>query len=408
MEVVAQKSRVFVVDDSRTIRTQLQQLLSREFECVPFADGPSALEAARVQRPDLILSDVVMEPYDGYELCRKVRQEPALRDIPLVLLTSSDDRDGRALGLEQGADDYLSKPVHERELFARVRALLRLQDAQRKILAQQERLEASNQRLIQTQQELLSAEKMATLGTLAAGVAHEVNNPLSFVMSGVQQLVDAVQDLADPEAKPDLRRQVLADVQEINEEVLHGLNRIRTIVKDLGRFATQPESPPAAMDVAKEVEAAVVACKPKLGATPLAQDLQHSASILASSGYVSQILQHLIANAADAVQGRPNPMITVESRDVPRGVEVSVVDNGCGMDDAVKKRLFEPFFTTKPAGRGAGLGLSICQSLLHRLGGTIECMTTPGQGTRFRFVVMLRPPDPAAVFNRARRVVATG
>ena len=354
MEVAAQKWRLFVVDDPATIRTQLQQLLSREFECVTFPDGPAALQAALVQRPDLILSDVVMEPYDGYELCRRVRQEPALRSIPLVLLTSSDDRDGRALGLEQGADDYLSKPVHERELFARVRALLRLQDAQRKILAQQERLEASNERLIQTQQELLSAEKMATLGTLAAGVAHEVNNPLSFVMSGVQQLVDAVQDLAAPDVLPNAREQVLRDVQEINEEVLHGLNRIRTIVKDLGRFATQPESPPAAMDVAKEVEAAVVACKPKLGSTELSQDLRHSASVLASSGYVSQILQHLISNAADAVQGRPNPTITVESRDVPRGVEVSVVDNGCGMDEAVKKRLFEPFFTTKPAGLALG------------------------------------------------------
>ena len=110
--LAAPRSRIFVVDDSKTLRVQLQQMLKTEFDCQAFSDGPSALEAALAQPPDLILSDVVMEPYDGYELCRRVREQPLLKDVPLVLLTSSEDRDGRALGLEQGADDYLAKPVH--------------------------------------------------------------------------------------------------------------------------------------------------------------------------------------------------------------------------------------------------------------------------------------------------------
>ncbi len=399
------RPRIFVVDDSKTIRVQLQHMLKSEFDCETFSDGPSAIAAALASPPDLILSDVVMEPYDGYELCRKVREQPLLKDTPLVLLTSSEDRDGRALGLEQGADDYLPKPVHVRELFARVRSLLRLREAQREILGQQQRLEASNQRLIQTQQDLLSAEKLATLGTLAAGVAHEVNNPLSFVISGVQQLVDAVDELAGPDVKKADRDQVVQDVAEIKEEVLMGLNRIRSIVRDLGRFATEPDKAPGALDLSKEVEAAVVACKPKLAQVEVRVELGHEATVLAPNGYLSQMLQNLISNAADAVQGAAAPRITIQSRDCAKGVELTVADNGCGMDDSVKARLFEPFFTTKKAGKGAGLGLSICQSLVHRLSGTIECATEKGKGARFKIVIPLRQPDSANVFNRARKVV---
>ena len=204
-----------------------------------------------------------------------------------------------------------------------------------------------------------------------------------------------------PAAKPADRAQVVKDVAEIKEEVLLGLNRIRAIVKDLGRFATQPDKAPRAMDVAKEVEAAVVACRPKLSSVEVRMELRHEATVNAASGYLSQMLQNLISNAADAVQGRPRRPSPSSLATATKGVELSSSTTAAGCRESVKQRLFEPFFTTKPAGKGAGLGLSICQSLVRRLSGTIECTTEAGKGAHFRLVIPLRPPDPAAVFNRA-------
>ncbi|MGQ0506264.1 MAG: sensor histidine kinase [Myxococcaceae bacterium] len=398
------RPQIFVVDDSKTIRVQLQQMLKTEFDCRTFADGPSALEAALAGPPDLIVSDVVMEPYDGYELCRRVRAEQSLADVPLVLLTSSEDRNGRAMGLEQGADDYLPKPVHERELFARVRSLLRLREAQQKIILQQQTLAASNEQLMKTQQELVAAEKMATLGSLAAGFAHEVNNPLAFVISGVKQLAEAVDEIADRKLDESGRQQVLQDVSEIKNEVMTGLNRIRALVKDLGRLSAEQSDQAKTLDVADEVDGALVALGPKLLKVQIRQEMQHKAEVHGPPGLISQIAQNLIQNAADAVAGRPSPTLTVRTRDVEGGVEVSVEDNGAGMADDVKARLFEPFFTTKPAGTAKGLGLSVCQSLAQRLGSNISYTTEEGVGTKFRFFVPLRAPDPAGLFNRPGRL----
>jgi CheY-like chemotaxis protein len=120
------RARILIVDDSWTIRAHLEGLLEGSFDCQTCADGPSALEAALAHPPDLILSDVMMEPYDGYELCRLLREQPLLKHIPLVLLTSLEDPDARAVALEKGAADLLSKPVRPHELLARLRALLEL------------------------------------------------------------------------------------------------------------------------------------------------------------------------------------------------------------------------------------------------------------------------------------------
>ena len=392
-----------IVDDARTVRESLKSILAPGHECLVFADVETAFEAALARPPDIIISDVVMDPIDGNEFCRRIRSEPLLKEIPFVLLTSQTDPDGRAAGLEDGADDYLSKPVRPRELLAKTKSLLHLRDARLEVIRQKLEIAAAHDELLLAQRQLLASEKLATLGTLAAGVAHEINNPLGFVLSGVNQLSTTATELAELGPDEDEERnELLKDVREIHADILTGIDRIRGVVQNLGLLSRDLELPPISLDVGAEIERSLAIAASKLSSIELVRDMTAYLRVCVTPGYITQIVLNLLENAADAARPQKQPKVIVRSKQVDGGVEVCVEDNGAGIPPDVLPRIFEPFFTTKPAGAGTGLGLSVCYGLARRLGGGLSVRSQPGQGTVFALFVPTRTQSPDQDFCRSR------
>ena len=390
------KPRILLVDDSPAYRRVIQSMLGPRYE---FAQAETAEEAlARVDsfQPDLVISDLIMPGIDGYELCRRVRAEPALANVPVILLTSKAGDDSRITGLEIGADDYLTKPIRARELAARVTSLLRLRRA--------------TLDLHKAQSELVRSEKLASLGQLVAGIAHELNNPLNYIYGNVEFLSDYVRALLTVvervEALPgmtDAQRAYLGrvmeetdielvrgDVGKLLEGMKIGAERAAEIVKGLRAFARAG----AGMEVAEVQLADVV----ELALTILRHELRdrvrvHKAfaampSIVADASRLSQVFVNLLLNAIQSIAGEGD--ITIELGVEDGEARCTVRDTGAGMPPEVRERIFDPFFTTKPVGQGTGLGLSISYGIVEQHGGRITVATEPGKGSAFTVWLPLR------------------
>ncbi len=248
--------------------------------------------------------------------------------------------------------------------------------------------------LRETQSRLGLADRMASVGTLAAGVAHEINNPLAYVVSNLEFVAEALGEPAPP----------LSEARAALIEARDGALRVKRIVKDLRLFSRAQDDEVEPVALAAVLESCVsmamneVRHRAKLekrdGATRLA---------LANDGQLSQVFLNLIINAAQAMPpgNADTNVLRVRSFDHVDGVAVEISDTGCGIPPEHLAKIFDPFFTTKPVGQGTGLGLAICQRLVTNVGGRIEVESTQGQGTTFRVVL---PAAPGAVEPLARAV----
>lgn len=257
----------------------------------------------------------------------------------------------------------------------------------------EQRVQAQVSLLDERSRQLYQAEKLASVGQLAAGVAHEINNPIGFVRSNIASFggyLDKLRALKSrlddaPAAWEALELDfVISDGAEIVKDCLDGIDRVARIVRDLKGFSNvdKPEQEMAdlndglreAMSVFSGRLPAGVALNGNLGALP---------RVLCLPGHLNQVFLHLIENAVQAVgdAGRPGT-VTVTSRPAGEGVEIVVADTGVGMSEAQKARAFDPFYTTRPVGSGTGLGLTVARDIIQAHGGSISIESQPGEGTR--------------------------
>ena len=238
------------------------------------------------------------------------------------------------------------------------------------------------------QQKLVVADRLASIGLLAAGVAHEVNNPLAYVLNNIEI---ARRELAGLGTEAETSRHVLG-------VALEGVDRIRTIVRDLLMLSRGEEGPVAPIDARRVAESTLVLAAREIERTArLVQEFEPAPNVQASDARIAQILLNLVANALEAMRGRPRDenVLTVKIGVAADGwFCLSVSDTGCGIPEQDLPRLFEPFFTTKPAGQGTGLGLPIVQRLVAEMGGEIAVTTKLRAGTTFR---VLLPPVPVTL-----------
>jgi PAS domain S-box-containing protein len=235
------------------------------------------------------------------------------------------------------------------------------------------------------QAQLARAERLASLGMLAAGVAHEVNNPLSFVMGSLELIQEEI--LAMGTAVP---AGVLARMKELLRDALTGAGRVRSIVGDLRSLSRVEEHATRPVDVRATLEASIAIAHNEIRhRAKLVREFAPIPMVMADEGRLGQVFLNLLINAAHAIPegDASSHEIRVVTRAMPPGVCVEVRDTGAGIASDVLPRIFDPFFTTKAVGTGSGLGLSICHAIVTALGGRIEVDSRPGGGTTARVVL---------------------
>lgn len=274
-------------------------------------------------------------------------------------------------------------------------------------------LHEAHEALKRTQQQLLHAEKMSSLGRLVAGVAHELNNPISFVLGNVhalnrytqrlRQYLDAVHAALGDQDLPELRtlaRQlriahILQDLPSLMDGTIEGAQRTASIVDGLKRFSALDQEEREAVAIDAVIERAIHWVKKGLA---LDFDVQFQrcpdCRVLGNAGQLLQVLMNLIQNACDAAGARPGvlPVLRIAARHEADAVVISLHDNGPGISPEDLSSIFEPFFTTKPVGKGTGLGLSISYGIVERHGGTLAAHNHPEGGAEF---VLRLPAAPA-------------
>jgi len=263
-------------------------------------------------------------------------------------------------------------------------------------------LEEANVKLLERQKQLVQAEKLASMGQLVSGIAHEINNPVQFIQGNMQILREAIGDILpilDEKEANDRGLKIArlqypffrSQVQVLLKDMSDGAGRIGDIVKDLKTFARRDEGRlDEEVDLNRVVETSARLVHNKIKRYKVVRDLAEGLPKLTGSVVqLEQVVVNTLINAAEALEGRPDATIRIITRmgDGGRQVRLSISDNGPGMTDDVRDRLFDPFFTTKQRIGGTGLGMSITYGIIREHGGTIEVDTRVGEGTTFHYVL---------------------
>jgi signal transduction histidine kinase len=365
---------VLVVDDEPDMRRFLVATLAEDYRVAQAADGASRLERARADRPDLVLLDLMLPGMNGLDVCGALKADPATARTKVVLLTARTDEASKIVALNRGADDFLTKPFSTTEVRTRMANLLRAADLEERLRQRNDELETALSRLKETEVQLVQSEKMNALGKLAAGLLHEVNNPLNFTITALR--------IAEQEAGENHSlRETLADIGE-------GMNRIRVVVSDLRAFAYPSRaSEQETFRVADALTLARRLTSHELSEVAVETEGVSDGIAVGSKTQVVHVLMNLLVNAAQAVRavpGRP-PRIRVSCAQRDRRVYVTVWDNGTGVRKEDLPRLCEPFFTTRAVGDGMGLGLSICHTIVKNHGGDLSVKSRCGEWTEVSF-----------------------
>ena len=332
---------VLVAEDDPGLAAAIAEHQSDEYTVIVAHDGASALAAATRMLPDLLVTDIEMPGIDGLELARQVRSIPGEIATPVLIMSARARLGDRLAGFETGAIDYLIKPFDPAELKARVQAQLAFR--------------AVTQRAYR-------AEKLAAMGTLSAGLAHELRNPANGIVNAIAPL----RELLPPEAlDPTTGVGDLIDVMEQCAE------QVAYVSRQLLGFRRSGDLELRRMPIADVISRALANAGAALGEVTVKSELAFTGTIRCAAPLLTQVLVNLLENAAQAAG--PGGWVTIGTTNENEDrVCIEVSDSGPGVPLALQERIFEPFFTTKPPGQGTGLGLSTARDLVQRHGGTLE------------------------------------
>ncbi len=261
-----------------------------------------------------------------------------------------------------------------------------LRASYQKVVAQREELGLAHQELQRIHQRALQQEKLSSLGLLASGVAHEINNPMSFVTSNVNSLLRELRTL------PTVPEPLKEYMDEVLPETLDGIRRVNAIVGDLRRFARGDPEAYTDYDLNTEVQAALRITHSQLRHCYVEVSLGDVGTVMGRPQQFVQALVNLLVNAAQATAAGGRVSLLTLGQD--ESVRVEVRDTGVGMTEAVRQQLFQPFFTTRPPGEGMGMGLAVVHGIVTSHGGHIEVASEPGQGSSFTLHLPRVPPPP--------------
>jgi len=367
-----------VEDDGALSEASRNVLEDEEYDVISAEDGKAALKRLQTGPiPDLILLDLRMPVMDGWEFRARQKNDPRLKSIPIVACSA--DASPQAVAIS--ADAYLKKPFDSALLVTTVARVLHAQE------------------LKQMSQRLESAERLASLGRLAAGVGHEINNPLAFVMMNVSMAVKRLTELreasatsspsdAKPNADPLTVEDIVPDVIEMLTESEMGLERIRQTVGRLQKLSRDSQNRHEPFDLQVAIDQSVAMAWTQIQhRAKFTKDYRRRRTIVNGDAVaVGQVFLNLLVNAAQAIPegDADNNEISVTVEVVDEEVVATIRDTGGGIASEHLPHIFEPFYTTKPVGSGTGLGLAIARQTITDHHGHIQFDSTPGTGTTAR------------------------
>jgi signal transduction histidine kinase len=403
---------LLVIEDDSDIREALDGLLSMEgFRVTGCSNGREALEYLRMSpKPDLILLDLMMPVMDGWQFRVAQKDDPELATIPVLALSA--DSTAKAAAID--AEAYLKKPVDYDTLIATIDRLL---------------VESEHREL---QARLAQTDRLTSLGTLAVGVAHEINNPLAYVLLNLGYVAEELPRLLaqrfvgdapasqgttnsmtrgdflgssmGPSSVPSGSTARAKEVLVALEHAREGAERIRDTVRSLQTFSRPENETRAPLQLATLLDATVPMVANEIRhRARLVKDYGPVPDVVANEARLGQVFLNLLLNAVQALpedRSETNEIHLTLRSPSPDRVVVEVRDNGMGIPPQVRGRIFEPFFTTKPVGIGTGLGLTICHGIITSLAGTLTFESEVGKGTTFRVEL------PAAVRTLGATAVA--
>ncbi|MHC5850948.1 hybrid sensor histidine kinase/response regulator [Nostoc sp.] len=411
---------VLIVDDNPANLQVLSSFLDQSsFEVWAARRGEKALQLLENDDlPDLILLDVMMPGIDGFETCKQLKSNPRVQDIPVIFMTALSEIADKVKGLQLGAVDYITKPFQHEEVLVRIENHLKLRNLTKTLIAK-------NAELQQTQTQLIQAEKVAALGQLTAGIAHEVNNPINFIagnLNFVEQYVQEVVTLLHLYQKylpnpPDEIQTViqkndlnflLGDLSKIIQSMQVGTDRVTEIVSYLNNFSRHREAGKKLVNLHEGLESTLLILGHRFKrnahhpAIQLVKDYGDLPLVECFPGEINQVFMNLISNAIDAIEETnknkdidtiyQNPgVIKIKTQAIGEQVFLRVADNGSGIDKADQTKIFDAFYTTKPVGKGTGLGLSIAyQIVVNNHHGKLTYHSLPGEGIEFIIELPIR------------------
>jgi len=414
---------ILIVDDEEQVRNLFAASLSDEYECSIAASANEALELLAIKNYALVITDMMMPGRNGIELLRDVKSR--YPDTAVIIVSGIDRPQRLRDALHLGASDYLIKPCEIDTLLISVERVLDRRELQLTARKYKADLEKQNTELAQRtaelqrlQAQIIHSEKMASVGQLVAGIAHELNNPAGFIYGNMDLLKERlgdVQQLLTAYDRSSLPTQVAAVVDDIKVKIcyeelagdlesmindcIEGAVRINDVVQNLRVFSRLDEGEVKRVDIHEGIDSTIrlLSRYYSSGRVGLRRQYGDLPTVSCLASQLNQVWMNLLVNAAQAIRDRGT--VTISTRQDGDSVEVVISDTGSGIPPEQLSRIFDPFFTTKPVGEGTGLGLSISYGIIERHGGTISVDSKVDKGTAFIIRIPLEPKQEIHVRN---------
>jgi len=386
-KMALKKYLILIIDDDPiNLGVVFDFLENYGFKIIAARNGEMGLIWAQFALPDIILLDVMMPGIDGFETCYRLKANESTKDIPVIFMTALESTEDKVKGFEVGGVDYITKPIQYEEVLARLNTHLNIRELNLK-------LNAKVEELIQTRHKLIQSEKMASLGRLVAGCAHELNTPIGVAVGTASVLRKKTRLINQLLEKEEVDEEELISTLEMIEEAaeltLSNLKRAASLVNNFKRTAAEQNYEASrAFEVKTHIEEIINTLQSQFRQTniEIQFDCPNNLIIKSVPGALKQILSNLMMNSLihgfenGSGEGRIMIMVRLEGQ----RLLMDYSDTGIGIPPDILNQVFEPFFTTNRARGGSGLGMYLCYNIITcQLHGTMTCESTLGKGVFF-------------------------
>jgi len=416
---------VLVVDDNRLNLAIAKDFLQKysNINDITISDNPKTTLGLIEQKSiDILLLDIVMPELNGFDVLKLIRSDDKYNDLQIIMFTSLNDTESFKMCFELGASDFINKPINEIEFNARMKAAISAKDNSNHLKSlisltqnQNDELILINSKLKETQFHLIQADKMAAIGLLSAGIAHEINNPMGFIKSNneilniyLKRIIQYVQfithntsnsnsgitfqDFAEKHSaiyKSLKIDSIMAELGDMLSETQSGIERVTDIINSLRSFSrTVEEDEKGSFNLKEVINQVILITRNEVKyIANLEIDVSDDIEVYINKGQIGQVLINIIMNATQAIQSLARKdlgKIEIHALKDSTNIYIYIKDDGPGISENNKSKIFEPFFTTKDIGKGTGLGLSISYDIIvNKHEGALSIDSKIGKGTTF-------------------------